>query len=144
MPFPPHLRPSRSVLAVISLVLGITTHVSAETVVVTDSRTPIKNSVGVRVIYLDNPEIIQQQLSAGLPNDPQIAAFEVKRRMSGDRGEAINKRLRDAHQGVADAWGWGVTKIPAVVVDGQYVVYGNADVARAQALVADYRAREGR
>jgi len=44
-----------------------------------------------------------------------------------------------AYQGVADAWGLGIVKIPAVVVDRRYVVYGEPDVARAVARIDAYR-----
>ncbi|OTJ71748.1 hypothetical protein CAY98_34130 [Pseudomonas aeruginosa] len=44
-----------------------------------------------------------------------------------------------AQQDVADAWSLGVEKIPAVVVDRQYVVYGEPDVSRALELIAKAR-----
>ncbi|MGH8391347.1 MAG: DUF1525 domain-containing protein, partial [Pseudomonas sp.] len=34
-----------------------------------------------------------------------------------------------------DAWSVGVEKIPAVVIDRRYVVYGEADVAKAIAQI---------
>jgi integrating conjugative element protein (TIGR03757 family) len=40
---------------------------------------------------------------------------------------------------VADAWGLGVAKVPAVVVDRRYVVYGQPDAARALARIEQYR-----
>jgi integrating conjugative element protein (TIGR03757 family) len=40
---------------------------------------------------------------------------------------------------VLDAFSLGVTKVPAVVVDRRYVVYGEHDVAAALALIAAYR-----
>lgn len=131
----------RLFLAMFPLLVGLVTEASAETVVVTDSRNPVPASAGVRVIYLDAPDLLQKQLSVGLPKDPRLAAVEVQRRMSGERGREINQQLREAHQGVADAWSWGVKKIPAVVVDRQYVVYGNTDVSRAESLVSVYRSQ---
>lgn len=141
MPLPVSLHLTRGMLGMLALLLGTAMNAAAETVVVTDSQNPVTTAVGVRVIYLDAPELIQEQLSAGLPKDPQLASIEVQRRMSGDRGQAISKRLREAHQGVADAWSWGVKKIPAIVINQQYVVYGNSDVGRAEALIAAYRSK---
>ena len=40
---------------------------------------------------------------------------------------------------MTDAWSLGVTKIPAVVVDRRYVVYGETDVSRALARIEEYR-----
>ena len=54
-------------------------------------------------------------------------------------GADLQGRIRQAYQGVADAWGLGIAKIPAVVVDRRYVVYGEADVARALAHIEEYR-----
>ena len=42
-------------------------------------------------------------------------------------------------RGVADAWGLGVAKVPAVVVDRRYVIYGEPDVALALSRIARYR-----
>ncbi|MBN0997448.1 TIGR03757 family integrating conjugative element protein, partial [Pseudomonas aeruginosa] len=62
----------------------------------------------------------------------------VKRRLNNG-GADLQRRIASAYQGVADAWSLGVTSIPAVVVDQRYVVYGEPDVARAVARVAQHR-----
>jgi integrating conjugative element protein (TIGR03757 family) len=54
-------------------------------------------------------------------------------------GEALQRRIGHAYQGVAEAWGLGVARIPAVVVDRRYVVYGEPDVPRAIARIDAYR-----
>ncbi|MCL6641681.1 MAG: TIGR03757 family integrating conjugative element protein [Candidatus Rokubacteria bacterium] len=51
----------------------------------------------------------------------------------------IATRIGSAYQGVADAWGLGLAKVPAVVVDRRYVVYGEPDVARAVARIESHR-----
>ena len=53
-----------------------------------------------------------------------------------------NGRIGHAYQGVADAWGLGIAKIPAVVVDRRYVVYGEPDVSRAVARINAYRSTQ--
>ena len=45
----------------------------------------------------------------------------------------------DTYQDVTQAWGLGITKVPAVVVDRRYVVYGEPDVAHAAARIETYR-----
>ena len=58
------------------------------------------------------------------------AAALVQQRLR-DGGQALQRRIGSAYQGVADAWGLGLAKVPAVVVDRRYVVYGEPDdVAR--------------
>lgn len=53
---------------------------------------------------------------------------EVRERLATS---AITQQLADAYKGVTDAWRVGVAKVPAVVVDQRYVVYGDTDVTRA-------------
>ncbi|HBO6820180.1 TPA: TIGR03757 family integrating conjugative element protein, partial [Pseudomonas aeruginosa] len=109
--------------------------------VVTDSRHPVQAPAGVRVIELDQATRIEVELAAHLPTDPQQAAAVVRQRLH-DGGEALQRRIGHAHQGVADAWGLGIAKIPAVVVDRRYVVYGEPDVSRAVARINAYRSTQ--
>lgn len=111
---------------------------AADVLVVTDSRHPVQAPAGVRVIELDQATRIEVELAAHLPADPQQAAALVRQRLH-DGGEALQRRIGHAYQGVADAWGLGIAKIPAVVVDRRYVVYGEPDVSRAVALINAYR-----
>ena len=107
----------------------------------TDARYPVVDAQAAdRIIRLDAAHAIEAELSARLPDDPQRAAALVKRRLS-DGGPARQQRLREAYQGVTDAWSLGITSIPAVVVDQRYVVYGESDLD--QALARIKRHREG-
>ena len=54
-------------------------------------------------------------------------------------GQDLQRRIGRAYQDVAEAWGLGVAKVPAVVVDRRYVVYGESDIARAAARIETYR-----
>ena len=51
----------------------------------------------------------------------------------------IRDSIRDAYQGVTDAWSLGITSIPAVIVDQRYVVYGVSDLGQALARIERYR-----
>ena len=111
---------------------------AADVLVVTDSRHPVQALAGVRVIELDQPAHIEAELTAHLPADPAQAEALVRQRLL-DGGADLQRRIGQAYQGVADAWGLGIVKIPAVVVDRRYVVYGEPDVARAVARIDAYR-----
>ncbi|MGQ3179861.1 MAG: TIGR03757 family integrating conjugative element protein [Blastomonas fulva] len=111
---------------------------AADVVVVTDSRHPVKTMGGERLIELDEGPRIEAALSAQLPAHPEQATAIVKRRLNNG-GADLQRRIASAYQGVADAWSLGVTSIPAVVVDQRYVVYGEPDVARAVARIAQHR-----
>jgi integrating conjugative element protein (TIGR03757 family) len=132
-------RPLAALLAVgLCLSLFGSVAVAADVFVVTDSRHPVQAPAGVRVIELDQPARIEAELAAHLPADPGKAAVLVRQRLRSG-GEALQRRIGHAYQGVADAWGLGIAKIPAVVVDRRYVVYGETDVARAVARIDAYR-----
>lgn len=114
---------------------------AADVLVVTDGRHPVQAPAGVRVIELDQATRIEVELAAHLPADPQQAAALVRLRLH-DGGEALQRRIGHAYQGVAEAWGLGIAKIPAVVVDRRYVVYGEPDVPSAVARINAYRSTQ--
>jgi integrating conjugative element protein (TIGR03757 family) len=111
---------------------------AAEVLVVTDRHHPVREASGARIVELDSPARIEAELSAGLPADPGRATDLARRRLR-ERGETWQRRLGHAYQGVVEAWGLGVDKIPAVLVERRYVVYGEPDVARAVARIDAYR-----
>ncbi len=111
---------------------------AADVVVVTDSRHPVKNMGGERLIELGETPRIEAELSANLPADPERAAAIVRQRLK-QGGTDLQRRIGTAYQGVTDAWSLGVTTIPAVVVDQRFVVYGEPDVARAVARIEQHR-----
>ena len=111
---------------------------AAEVLVITDSGHPVQVAAGTRVIELDLPARIEAELAAGLPTDPTQAAAIVQQRLR-EGGQDLQRRIGRAYQDVTQAWGLGITKVPAVVVDRRYVVYGEPDVARAAARIETYR-----
>ncbi len=124
----------------LAVALAVPAH--AETViVVTDSRHPVRNAQGARVIELDRPAALEAALSAQLGADPAASADTVRARLVHG-GAELQRDMAQAYQGVVDAWSLGIAKIPAVVVlaaDHPYVVYGEPDAARAIARIAAYR-----
>lgn len=107
--------------------------------VFTDSAHPVRSLPGnVTVIKLDAGERLENELSENLPADQEQAARLVQRRLE-QGGPTLQHRMADAYQNVAEAWGLGVMKIPAVVVDRRYVVYGEPDVELALTSITRYR-----
>tara|TARA_R100001244_G_scaffold130439_1_gene102607 strand:- start:12089 stop:12517 length:429 start_codon:yes stop_codon:yes gene_type:complete len=115
--------------------LFIAATAQAETWVVTDQANPVNAPVGVRVILLDEQQRLEEQLSRSLPSDPRHAAAAAQRFLASPEGKRLQDDLAKAQQGAADAWSAGVEKLPAVVVDRRYVVYGEPDVATALGLI---------
>lgn len=120
-------------LLVVALATG-TAH--AEIWAITDSAHPLTSvPADVRVIKLDDQQRIEEQLSRELPPNPHQAALAARRLMSTPAGAALMQQLATAQQGNADAWSVGVSKVPAVVVDRRYVVFGQPDVAAAMLTI---------
>ncbi len=111
---------------------------AADFLVFTDQRHPVFVSNDVPVIYLDAAAEIEAELASGLPADPRRAEAIVRQQL-GDGGTDLQARLASAYQSVVDAWNLGISKLPAVVVEGRYVLYGDTDVARAIATIEAYK-----
>jgi integrating conjugative element protein (TIGR03757 family) len=90
------------------------------------------------VVFLDAPQRLEQELSASLPADPGRAGVIARQRLQAG-GANLQREFAKAWQGVANAWRLGIARLPAVVVDGHYVIYGEPDVARAAARIAAFR-----
>ena len=108
--------------------------------VYTDDRHPvaIQPGITVKVTKLDEAQRLLSDLSANLPTDPSQAAAMARQRLAHG-GANWQSRMQQASQGVADAWSLGIAKVPAVVVNGRYVVYGETDVGKALQLIDQYR-----
>ncbi|MBB6366717.1 integrating conjugative element protein (TIGR03757 family) [Xanthomonas sacchari] len=105
----------------------------------TDEAHPVAIVPGATVVELDAPARLVSELSAGLPVDPQRAEAMLRQRLASPGFADRQKKIGLAYQAVADAYSLGVAKLPAVVVDGRYVVYGDADTRRALGCIAAYR-----
>lgn len=136
-PFPPPfgVRAIRS-LFVLCALLTFSAQ-AADVLAFTDAQHPLSHAEGARVVLLDAPTALEAELNAQLPADPSRAEAIARQRLKG--GADRQRRLAAAYQGVADAWGLGIAKVPAVVVDRRYVVYGESDVADAVARINAYR-----
>lgn len=130
-----------TIVFVMYALVAETNAVAADLQVFTDQHHPIEAPTDVRVVELDLPARLESQPASGLPTDPAQAAAVAQQRLK-DGGAKLQHRLAGSYQSVTDAWNLGVTKIPAVVVDRRYVIYGEHDVASALARIEEYRRTE--
>ncbi|MGY2198399.1 TIGR03757 family integrating conjugative element protein [Pseudomonas gingeri] len=107
----------------------------ASTWVITDSAHPVEVPADVRLIHLDRLDHLEVMLSKGLPADPEEAQAVFQENMTAESSADISR----AHQDIVDAWSLGITRIPAVVVDHRYVVYGDPNLERALAKIERFR-----
>lgn len=101
--------------------------------VFTLSTIPLTNTTGATVHYLDTVSLLEQQLSADLPQDPERAAAVARERMAR-MGAGLTRAAQQGAQSLARAAFAGVDRVPVVVFNGQWAVYGVPDVAEAQRL----------
>ncbi|OLO06708.1 integrating conjugative element protein [Salinicola sp. MH3R3-1] len=126
----PQLRP----LAVVSsLCLLVWSHAAfAGVEVFTTAGEPVVNApASAAVVEMDAPARLDARISQDLPADPSRAKQALQSRMSDPEWQRTLEDYGRLYQGLARAWMLGIEKVPAVVVDSQYVVYGEPDVGRA-------------
>jgi len=129
---------SEPLLTIGCLWLSAASTQAADVRVYTDRAHPVSVPSGMSVVRLDEPTDVQAELSKNLPKDPAKASLLVQERLRSDGGQ-FNRRLSIAYQGVVQAWSLGILKLPAVVVDGRFVVYGDTDLTHALSLIQRYR-----
>ncbi|SDK74789.1 TIGR03757 family integrating conjugative element protein [Billgrantia gudaonensis] len=99
---------------------------------------------GVAVLELDAPGRLDASLSQDLPADPEVAEGLMRERMANNEWQETADRYADSYLGLVRAWQLGVEKVPAVVIDGRYVIYGQPDVAEALREAERIMGQEGR
>ncbi|WFQ79611.1 TIGR03757 family integrating conjugative element protein [Xenorhabdus sp. SF857] len=107
----------------------------AKTVIYTDSQHPPVNlSPDTQIVWLEAAEQHQRQIFAHLSADPQQALMQAQAILQSPQWHQQEQQFIKTYRAVVDAWQLGVRKYPAVVFDDREVVYGTADVAKANAL----------
>lgn len=87
--------------------------------------------LGIGVIYyqMAKPAGLQGEISKKLPTTLDDAAAFMSRYANSEEGKKQLQAIVEGYQGVGRAYGLGVTKLPAIVIDERYVVYGTVDIA---------------
>jgi integrating conjugative element protein (TIGR03757 family) len=91
-----------------------------------------------QVYVLDAPEQIEAALSTHLPADVLQAASDVQNALANE-WQGAGKALTQAYQGLYKAKTYGLTQVPALVIEGQVRAYGAAAVADALQRLASPR-----
>ncbi|RMN04406.1 hypothetical protein ALQ68_04668 [Pseudomonas savastanoi pv. glycinea] len=64
----------------------------------------------------------------------------MQQRLKSNDALRLQRDLALTQQNLVDAWSIGVTKVPAVVVDRKFVVYGETNATAAENRIAQWRA----
>lgn len=100
---------------------------AAITVFTTAIHPVINADTNTRVVFLDDPDRLQEAILGQFNSDPARAAQEAKSGLQQMRAEQ-QQQIVEAWRGVIAAWKLGIEKYPAVVFDDVDVVYGTTDV----------------
>ncbi|HAT1684975.1 TPA: TIGR03757 family integrating conjugative element protein [Klebsiella oxytoca] len=112
----------------------------AQTVIYTTARYPVKDlPPGVVVQTLEGVSELEQAAFPALSPDPQQAGRQARRRMQQPDWKTQEANLTRAYQVLLDAYTLGIEKVPAVVFDDRYVVYGTTDATLAQQKLDAWR-----
>ena len=104
--------------------------------VFTSSMNPVANGTdGITVYCIDRIDRIQQELSKDLPANPEAAKQTALRRFQR-MDNKLSHELENASNGLVQAMQYGIIRYPAIVFDGNAVVYGITDV---RATIQRYR-----
>ena len=104
--------------------------------VFTSSMNPVANGTdGITVYCIDRIDRIQQELSKDLPANPEAAKQTALRRFQR-MDNTLSHELENASNGLVQAMQYGIDRYPAIVFDGNAVVYGITDV---RAAIQRYR-----
>ncbi|PUB78706.1 MAG: TIGR03757 family integrating conjugative element protein [gamma proteobacterium symbiont of Ctena orbiculata] len=108
----------------------------------TDLSRVSSDTIDIQFYELDGIQRIEAKLSKGLTADLEQSKRVVQQRFQQLRQED-RTRMQHAAMGLAKAMQYGADRYPAIVFDGQAVVYGVTDV---QSALVYYRAwwREGK
>lgn len=116
--------------------------IAADIWIVTDHHHPVQAPPpGACITELDAARSIEAIFAQRLPSHPDQAAAVATQRLDALTPE-LTRTLAAAYQGIVDAWSMGITKIPAVIVDRRYIVYGERDVRRAVREIERYRSAQ--
>lgn len=96
-----------------------------------------KGSVTLYVI--DRIDQLQHVLSKDLSTDPEKAKQEALHRFQA-MDVRVSQQLENAANGLVQAMHYGIDRYPAIVFDGEAVVYGIADLDTAKRVYLQWQA----
>jgi len=108
--------------------------------VFTDSRRQVASGNDNTTVYvIDRINRLQQELSEDLPADSESAKKLVLKRYQR-MDMQLSSELENAAKGLVQAMQYGIDRYPAIVFDGQAVMYGLTDIDAATQLYWQWQA----
>ncbi|ABA57169.1 Protein of unknown function DUF1525 [Nitrosococcus oceani ATCC 19707] len=112
--------------------------------VFTDSTFQVVSASDNTTVYvMDRINQLLQVLSEDLPSDPENAKQLVLARFQRMDAQ-LSSELENAAKGLVQAMQYGINRYPAIVINGNAVVYGVTDVSAATQLYQRWQTRGAR
>ena len=99
-------------------------------VVAEDEGERLSKNTNLQVFELDGIQLAESELSKNLTTDPAQSKEILLQRIQ-DMDEHTRKRMQRSAIGLARAMQYGIDRYPAIVFDGQIVIYGVNDINEA-------------
>jgi len=87
-------------------------------------------NINLQVYTLDGIQLVEEELSRNLTADP-VQSKQILLQRIQDIDEQTMVRMQHSANGIARAMQYGIDRYPAIVFDGQFVVYGVTDLKTA-------------
>ncbi|MGH8653510.1 MAG: TIGR03757 family integrating conjugative element protein [Gammaproteobacteria bacterium] len=127
------MNPGRAMLLLFAWTEALLAAEAPRIEIFTTARYPISGATpAVEMYILDEPARIEAELSVSLPQGKDTAAEFARAQVHGAWREEAQLLTR-AYRGLLKAKQYGVLRLPAIVFDGQMVVYGITDLDQALA-----------
>lgn len=112
--------------------------------VFTNDRFPVSNSDHKITYYnLDDRKREQMRLPKNLPADLAKAKQVASQYMQTADFRKTVDALKNAYRGYIAALDYQLAKLPAIVMDGEYILYGVTSVDKALVLYEQYQEKDG-
>lgn len=114
-------------LSLIEVLITADSHVTGEVAI---HREPGYRGIEFQVYELDGIHLFETELSNSLPPDPKQSKQIALQRIQQLDGQ-VTAAIQNTTVGLAKVIQYGVDRYPAIVFDGEVVVYGLTDLSRA-------------
>lgn len=103
---------------------------------------PAVQAPDIAIHYLDAAKQLENRLFPLLSPAPEVAREQSLPLLSAPNSIQQRQQLETAYGDLIDAWSLGIRKVPAVVFDRRYVIYGTTDVRAARQQLAAFQSKQ--
>lgn len=91
-----------------------------------------------QIYYLDEPDLLISKLGHFQPKGSEAVQEAAQRHLASPEGQNLLISLKHAFEGVLGAWSHKIERLPAILINDQYVIYGVYDLAEAERIYLEF------